>query len=217
MKVFLVALLAIAVLGVGAYAVLSTAHVSLPGTAISVSTSTISAETDIYKINVSYPVFGNAKADAETHSIVQKAVDDFKTNPPNPTPVSAKNELDGGYQDVSIGPDLLSALMYIYQYTGGAHGGTVAYGLNYHADGTPYTLDEALSLIGMNLKQVSIGATKQLTDRFQMVQFPEGATATSSNYSTFLIGSSTVSFVFQQYQVEAYAYGMPEVTFARVK
>lgn len=217
MKPFWISIFAVLILAVGAYAVVYSGRMSVRGPIGTVATSSIAMETDTYKIDIAYPKFSNTKADAQVQAIVDKAVGDFKLFPPNPTPIPAKNELVGEYHDAYVGSDLMSARLNIYQFTGGAHGGTVAFGLNFHDDGTAYTLDEALGLIGKTLPQVAEEATKQLTERFQMVQFPEGATPAPENYATFVVGKDTVTFVFQQYQVEAYAAGMPEIQFPRVK
>ena len=206
----------IALFAIGAYAVVSTGHLSRSVSSI-IATSTIAEEAGTYKIQIDYPKFGNAKADAQVQQIIGKAVVEFKGYPPNPTPVAAKNEMIGEYSAAYVGSEVMSAQMILYQYTGGAHGGAVAFGLNFHPDGTAYTLDEALGLIGKNLAEVSVEANKQLAEDFGMVQFPDGATPTKENYATFLIGSSTVRFIFQQYQVEAYAAGMPEISFPRAK
>jgi hypothetical protein len=184
---------------------------------VSISTSTVATSTETYTVTLSYPRFGIEKADAAVQSVVDSAVNDFESLPPNPTPVTAKNELIGEYQTINSGPDFLSAKMEIYQYTGGAHGNTILYGLNFHPDGTAVTLEEALALVGKDLHEISIEAEKQLNQRFGLVQFPEGASPEAKNYSTFVIGTSTVTFIFQQYQVEAYVAGAPEISFARVK
>lgn len=183
----------------------------------SISTTTIATSTETYSIDLSYPKFGIAGADASVQSVIDKAVSEFVAFPPNPTPVAAKNELVGEYQLVNPGPDIVSAREELYQYTGGAHGGTVIYGFNFHKDGTEVTEEEALSLIGKDLQAVSAEASRQLNAQFGMVQFPEGAAPTAENYRTFLIGTSTVSFIFQQYQVEAYAAGSPTIVFPRVR
>jgi hypothetical protein len=207
---------AVAILAIGGYAVVSTKHVSLSAPS-TIATSTIAEETDAYKIAIAYPKFGNANADTHVQQIIDKAVLEFKGYPSNPPSVAAKNEMIGEYNAAYVAGDVLSAQMTLYQYTGGAHGGAVAFGFNFHPDGTVYTLDEVLGLIGKNLEEVSAEANKRLIERYDMVQFPEGATPTKENYSTFVIGSSTVTFIFQQYQVQAYAAGMPEVVFARVR
>ena len=183
----------------------------------SIATTTIAETTDTYQINIAYPTLGVAKADIKVKAIVDKTVSEFKAIPPNPTPISAKSELDGEFEIISSEPSILSVLMQIYQFTGGAHGGTTAYGLNFHPDGNTVTLDEALALTGKSLQEVAEDATKQLTEDFQMVQFPEGAAPTRENYSTFVIDKNSVTFIFQQYQVEAYVAGMPQITIPRVK
>lgn len=217
-KVFWIALSAVAILGIGALMVVSGGRTpSTLSSSVDVSTSTIALETDTYKIDIAYPKFGNSVADTQTQVIAENAVNEFKEYPPNPTPTAAKNEMIGLYRDAYAGDDLYSARMDIYQYTGGAHGGTTAYGLNYHVDGSAYTLDEALALIGQSIEQVAERASAELTEQFDIVQFPEGATPTPQNYGTFVIGKDAVTFVFQQYQVQAYAAGMPEIVFQRVK
>jgi hypothetical protein len=182
-----------------------------------ITAATYATTTDVYTVSLKYPVFGLEAADKHVKSIVDEALTNFTTVPPNPTPITAGNEMLGEFDHEYVGPDYLSAKMQIYEFTGGAHGGTVAYGLNFHRDGTEVTLDEALSLIGKNLQQVSEEATEQLIEHFGMVQFPDGAAPTAENYSTFLINDKNVTFIFQQYQVQAYAAGMPEISFARVK
>lgn len=166
---------------------------------------------------MSYPKFGIDAADMFTQSIVDKAVAELKAMPPNPTPVAAKNEMIGAYEIINPGPDIFSVRMDLYQYTGGAHGLTVAHGLNFYSDGREVSLQEAITMTGKTLQQISVEANGQLQDRFGTVQFPDGATATEENYATFVVGTSTVNFIFQQYQVEAYAAGIPEVSFPRVK
>lgn len=205
------------VISVGVFDVHRLATPRTSASASTIATSTIAEDSDTYTIHIEYPKFAVEKADREVQAIVDKAVTEFKALPPNPTPVAAKNEMDGEYQVINTGPEILSAKMEIYQFTGGAHGMTVTYGLNFHRDGTPVTEEEALGLTGKSLEDVSAEAMKQLNERFGLVQFPEGAAPSAENYSTFVIGTSSVNFIFQQYQVEAYAAGMPEITLPRVR
>ena len=80
------------------------------------------------------------------------------------------------------------------------------------------TLGDALSLIGLSLEEMAAGAKRQLNERYsEMLIAPEGADALAENYSTFTISASAVTFIFQPYQVTAYAAGAPEVTFERVR
>ena len=216
---FLITALAILALVLGAFFVFRmpgpSAVVSTP---ITLATSTIQEETATYVINVAYPQFGILAADTHIKAIVDRAVADFKAVPPYTETGFLKYEFDGSYNSSYIGPDIVSARLILYQDTGGAHGNAVAYGLNFDASsGAPLTLDQALSLIGKTLPEVADTATVQLTKDYEMVQFPEGVLPTPENYQTFLINKDSVTFIFQQYQVEAYAAGMPEITFARVK
>jgi hypothetical protein len=184
---------------------------------LSVATSTIATSTNLYSIHIEYPVFHIAAADQHIKSILDSALLEFTTLPPNPTPIAAESELDGQYSNTYVGSDVLSAKFELYEFTGGAHGNTTVYGFNFHPDGSIVSLDEALARIGKTLQQVSDEAHKQLTERFGMVQFPEGIEAKPENYSTFVIGKDTVTFMFQPYQVEAYAAGKPEIVFTRIK
>jgi hypothetical protein len=88
--------------------------------------------------------------------------------------------------------------------------------LNYDArTGETITLDRALSLIGKSLNDVAATSLAQLKQEFGASIFADGATPKAENYATFIVGPTNVTFIFQPYQVVAYAAGMPEVTFAR--
>ena len=218
--VFLICALAILALVLGAVLVFRIPGPSAnnPSTQITLATSTVQEETDGYVINVAYPQFGIPAADTQIKAIVDKAVADFKAVPPYSAPGFPKYEFDGSYDSAYIGPDIVSAKLLLYQDTGGAHGNAVAIGLNFDAKtGQALSLDDVLALIGKTLKQVSDAATAQLTKDFGMVQFLEGVAPTRENYLTFVVGKTSVRFIFQQYQVEAYAAGMPEISFPRVK
>ena len=47
--------------------------------------------------------------------------------------------------------------------------------------------------------------------------FEEGADTNPENFSSFVISADKVTFIFQQYQVAAYAAGPQEVSFERKK
>ncbi|MBI5470679.1 DUF3298 domain-containing protein [Candidatus Kaiserbacteria bacterium] len=215
---FLITVAAILALVLGAVFVFRMPGPSLAPAQATLATSTVQEETSGYVINVAYPQFGIPAADIQIKAIVDRAVTDFKMVPPYNEPGFPKYEFDGSYDSAYIGPDIVSARLILYQDTGGAHGNAIAIGLNFDASsGVPISLDEALALIGKTLPEVADAATKQLTKDFDIVQFPEGATPTLENYQTFLISKNSVTFIFQQYQVEAYAAGMPEISFSRVK
>jgi len=188
------------------------------GTAISVSTSTITDETSVYSIHADYPVFGIPALDAKIKQTIDTGIADIKSTDANPSPNNIQNEFESTFDDVYIGDDIVSVKLLLSQYTGGAHNNSIAIGINYdRATGTFLTLDQALSLTGKTLSEVSELAKSSLTSDFESVQFPEGAAPTPDNYSTFVINKNSVTFIFQEYQVEAYAAGQPEVSIPRIK
>ena len=59
----------------------------------------------------------------------------------------------------------------------------------------------------------STSLARQLGDMFM---FKEGADTNPENYSSFLVSRDAVTFIFQQYQVAAYAAGPQRVSFPRI-
>jgi len=187
-------------------------------TAISLSTSTVSEETPIYVIDAVYPVFGIPALDAKIKANVDAGISEIKDMEANPSPNSIQNTFESTFDSVYIGPDVVSVKLILSDYTGGAHNNSVALGLNYdRSTGQFLKLDDALSLIGKDLQQVSDIASAKLTEEFGQVQFEEGVAPTPQNYATFVVGKKSVRFIFQEYQVEAFAAGQPEIEIARVK
>ena len=110
----------------------------------------------------------------------------------------------------------MSQRLNLYQDMGGAHGLPIVVGLNYDAaTGRELTQDDALRMTGLTLQQISTQALKELHQEFGESVFTEGAEPKSDNYRTFIVGPYNVTFIFQAYQVVAYAAGMPEVSFER--
>jgi len=171
-----------------------------------------------YVVDVEYPQFGIPAIDAQIKKMVEDAVAEFEAMPPNP-PDSAtpQNQFTGRFDKVYVGPDIVSLELILSQYTGGAHNLTLFSGIDFdRTTGKQLLQSDAFKLIGMTADQVSQGATTQLKaalgDGFQ---FPEGADSNPENFSSFLIGSSTVTFIFQEYQVAAYAAGPQQAVFER--
>lgn len=176
-----------------------------------------SGETDTYKYEVQYPVFGIAAVDTKIQSIVDSAVNAFKEYPANP-PDSAvpQNEMTGSYDSIYVGPEIVSVQLSISEYTGGAHGNTVKIGVNVNTKtGREITLDDALVLIGMSLQEVAAASSLELKTKLSDAFFAEGAQAKAENYGTFLIDDDSVTFVFNAYQVGPYAAGPQKVSFKR--
>jgi hypothetical protein len=182
-------------------------------------TKTIKEETSSYTIDVDYKLFGIPSVDAHVVAEVQKAIVSFKDSVANtydPTVETRPYSLSGDIADYYSGGDIVSERINLYQDTGGAHGLPIVLTLNYDAKtGETITLDRALSLTGLSLSEVAAKSLAQLKQEFGDSVFAGGAEAKPENYATFMVTPYTVTFIFQAYQVVAYAAGMPEVKFER--
>jgi hypothetical protein len=114
---------------------------------IVVRTESEHEEGDAYTIDVKYPQFGIPAIDAKIKSAIDDAVKEIKDMPANP-PDSAtpQNSLDGSYDSVYVGPDIISVVLQLSQYTGGAHPMTILSGMNFdRKSGKQLLLDDVLA------------------------------------------------------------------------
>ena len=195
--------------------ILSTPAVS---SATEVTIAQVYEETDGYTIDAQYPQVGIPSIDAQIEKAVKDALDEFRTLPQNPhDSATPKNEFTGRFNNVYVGPDVVSAELILSEYTGGAHPMTLFSGVNYdRTTGKLLMLDDALKMIGLTTAQVSEQATAKLKEKLgDSFMFPEGANTNPENFSAFLVGTSTVTFIFQQYQVAPYVFGEQEVSFPK--
>lgn len=220
---FLILVVAIGALVVGVFArgtYVAPAQTTAPAT-IAVATSTISETTDAYTIDAQYPQFGIPTIDTQIKAIYDDAVSDLTSQPTVPHGMSvAQNSFTGRFDRVYIGPNIISAELILSSYTGGAHPGTVFAGVAFdRSTGKRLVLNDALGLIGMSLEEVASSSLQQLSTTIDPHAdlFAEGAAPIGDNYQWFTVSSSTVTFIFQQYQVAAYAYGPQYVSFPRVR
>ena len=225
MKMFLSVVVALAVLGGVLYFVapyLKTAEPAIveEGTEearVEVRTERIQEGDAAYTIDVSYPQFGIASIDAQIKEIVSNAVTEFKSLPANPPESAApQNSFDGSFDSVYIGPDVVSVKLILSQYTGGAHPLTLVSGLNYdRATGRQLLQSDAFAMLGLSVDEISAAATAELKTKLGDAMFEEGANTNPENFSSFVISENEITFIFQQYQVAAYAAGVQEVRFPR--
>ena len=216
-------LLLVALIGL-LYLIVTTVHIPapalMPGGAPGVQINVVQLYDDsaAYTVHVQYPQFGIANVDAVVKNYVDKAVADIKTLPPNP-PDSAtpQDSLEGTFDAIYVGPDVVSAELIFSEDTGGAHPNTALLGVNVNrSTGKELTLDDALSMIGLTLQQVSDTAKQQLQQKLgDGFAFPDGAAPTADNYGVFLVSADKVTFVFNDYQVAPYSEGPQQVSFAR--
>ncbi|OGG54242.1 hypothetical protein A2851_01070 [Candidatus Kaiserbacteria bacterium RIFCSPHIGHO2_01_FULL_53_29] len=186
---------------------------------VRITTANVQEETPQYKIDVQYPQFGMPVIDAQIKKNVDETITEVKGFPANPPDLSSpQNELTMRFDSAYIGPDVISVKLIISQYTGGAHPNTLFSGLNFdRASNQQLLQDDAFKMIGLTVAQVSVAATEQLKSKLGEGMFTEGANSNPGNFSSFVISAEKVTFIFQPYQVAAYAAGPQEVSFARVK
>lgn len=179
----------------------------------------IQEDTADYSIDVTYRHLGIPSVDAQIDARVADAVAAFKNDATQAGPHEdgfPPYTFGGEAADTFTGGDIVSERVNLYQYTGGAHGLPIVLTFNYHAGtGKEVTLDEALALTGLTLGEVSDRALAQLAQEYGESVFTDGAKPRAENYSTFIVSPYKVTFIFQAYQVVAYAAGMPEISFAR--
>jgi hypothetical protein len=173
-------------------------------------------ETATYQIDVQYPQMG-FQADSTIKRLVEDTVAGFKNQvAAYPPTTGTRYTLKGTFDSAYLGSDVLSVRLALYRYTGGAHGSSRICGLNFdRRSGRELGLQDALATLGLTLSQVADKASSQLKAKPNAFAFPEGALPEEKNYATFLISADKVTFIFQEYQVTAYAFGPQEVSISR--
>ena len=171
-----------------------------------------------YTVSAEDPQFGIPAIDAQIKKAVEGSVAEFEATPPAPQDsASSHYEYTGNFDKVYVGLDVVSFELILSQYTGGAHNMTLYSGMNFdRGSGKRLLQDDAFKMIGLTVAQVSAGATDQLKAKLgDGFQFPEGANTNPENFSSFVISAKNVAFIFQEYQVAAYAAGPQQVSFER--
>ncbi|MBI4088399.1 DUF3298 domain-containing protein [Candidatus Kaiserbacteria bacterium] len=185
--------------------------------ATSMTVAHIRDDAPSYTVSAQYPQFGIPAIDTQVQQAMEAAITEFKSLPQNPpNSATAQNEFTGTFDKVYIGPDIVSVELVLSEYTGGAHPLTLLSGMNFNrTTGRLLLLDDALKLIGLTTRQVSERATAQFEQKFGDAFFADGANDNPENFSSFTISADKVTFIFQQYQVAAYAAGAQEASFPR--
>lgn len=185
-------------------------------TSVPVRTETFTEKTDVYSIDMKYPQFDIPTIDAKVKAGVDAFVEDFKkeaeAKKANEVPYELTSSFAGTYMD----DEVVSTRLSVSRFTGGAHPGTMIYGLNYaRATGKEIGLKSVLALIGATLQQVSDYSTQTLKEKLGDSFIAKGALPTEENYWMYSINDKGVTFIFNEYQVAPYAEGPQRVSFAR--
>lgn len=191
---------------------------STSASSASISLARINDSSNTYEIDAQYPQFGIPAIDAKIRASVDTEIQRLKSAPANPSPNNIKNEFQSVFEGAYVSDALISVRMIYSEYTGGAHPNYVIATLNYDpATGRELSLTDALTLTGLSLEQLAERASQELRAKLGEAMFVEGATAKPENYAAFLVTENQVTFIFQPYQVAAYAAGAQEVAFERVQ
>ncbi len=180
-----------------------------------VETGTFFEKTDSYVIDMKYPQFGIESIDVKIKNGIDAFVADFKKEAEDhrgDVPYELTSNFAGIYADDHI----VSARLSVSTFLGGAHPGTMIYGLNYAKDtGKEIGLKSVLTLIGATLTQVADYSSAELKKKLGDSFIPAGAAAKEENYWMYSINDKGVTFIFNEYQVAPYAAGPQRVSFAR--
>lgn len=173
--------------------------------------------TDRYSIDMSYPAFGVPEIDEQIQRGIDAFVSEFKAEAES-APKGAKYELTSAFDSVYIGEGIVSTRLAVSSYTGGAHPGTILFGLNFAVkDGIRMVLNDALRLLDMPLESVATESARQLSAKLGDSFVPDGAAAREENYQAFTVSKDAVTFAFDEYQVGPYAAGPQGVSLPRKK
>ena len=185
---------------------------------------TEATSTAFMTMKLSYPKSSKTEY-PEIFNFVQKAKTEFISQFGNMTEAQARFEgLLPGEQyefdmrtEISTSSKTVSYIINLYEYTGGAHGGTSVSTFTYNATGTLVTLSDVFS--EPYLKRVSGIARaylyKTLNDNVVDEMITAGTEPTKDNFSTWYLTDSQVVFVFGQYQVGPYVLGIIKLPLAK--
>jgi hypothetical protein len=141
----------------------------------------------------------------------QKLVSDtltgFQQEAPPPLPETNGNFCYVNYQVINASNGLLSILIDVSMYTGGAHPNTVHIPLNFDLNtGKVLTYDDVFKPGVDAVSTLSAIATDELT-RTNRLMFPDGAEPRPENYQVWNFDLNNLIITFDQYQVMPYAAG----------
>lgn len=179
-------------------------------------------------IDTAYPqlVGGDAAiADAFNKAIsgfTTKAVSDFKKENKTDLEAMAKDSeagpgysLDVSYHTTHADKNLISVLVWRYQFTGGAHGGSASTAFNYDLNsGRMLKLADLFQPNSGYLKAISAYCITTLTKELGDVDaewLRNGAGPKPENFKSWNITPDGLQITFDAYQVAAYAFGPQEV------
>jgi len=184
------------------------------------------ASSTYAEMSVHYPN-SDATHLPEIYDFVTKTKNDFWSQYGSLTDAQAKDlyiRPDNQYQmyidtRIATSTKTVTYLVSVYEYTGGAHGGTDISSFTYDQKGKFVEIDDVfapnyLSVIAPMARKYFYDT---LGDYSQPTAIDSGTEATTSNYSVWYLTPDTVTFVFGQYQVGPYVIGIQEYPIEKSK
>ena len=179
---------------------------------------TISEENQYYAINASYPVTKDDRITAHLKAFVEDQIAQFKED----TAWVMDESIDSSASGVlSLEVDYREqrsthADNYIFQitsYTGGAHGLQATRTFAFDKIGKSIVLTDLFTNGEAGIKTVATFVQTELTKKkiSDADWIKDGAGATADNYQNFVIEDTGVTFIFDPYQVAAYAAGTQNI------
>lgn len=183
---------------------------------------TVSEEKEDYVINVTYPTFNISVLDDSIQQYVDERSEELRTvaaqDLPSQGDFNRKYGIQGEASPPYISDKYISVQLTISEDYGGVHPVQVVKTFNYdRRTGAILTLNDMLSLLNVSLEKLSSDARTQLVviggEDVLSPGWSDGSDPKPENYQTFRIEADRVVFIFQAYQVSAFAAGNPEVSF----
>ncbi len=185
---------------------------------VEVKKENISDSNQYYTIDVSYPVTKDDRITGQFKTFAEGQIAQFKddtswvSDPSIDSASSGALSLTIDYKEQKS--TLVDAYVFdITTYTGGAHGLQVTRTFSFNKDGRALTLADLFTNGEAGLKTISPFVQSELTKKAisDAKWIAEGAAANAENYQNFVISDAGVTFIFDPYQVAAYAAGTQNI------
>jgi len=179
-------------------------------------------------IDIQYPQL--VGADAAKTDVFNKAMNEFVAKQTNAFRKNVKemmadrtdagdwpgNDLDISYTTTYADKNVISVLVWTYQYTGGAHGGSSSTTFNYDLqNGRLLKLADLFQPNSGYLKVIANYCTaaliKDIGQEADQEWLRNGAAPKADNYKSWCLTDDGLQITFDAYQVAAYAFGPQEV------
>lgn len=181
---------------------------------IKVTEKEVLEETNTYVIKAKYPVFDLEELDRE----VVKTFDDYVQTCKKESAEQAHEEwfvpfeLVENYRTEILDNRYVSVNLQVYYSSGGAHGMTFNNTLTYDAKAKKFL--QIAELLGGDERQFVKMVKEKLKKKLDEGNFVDDGVVDVQSLGKFILTSAGVEFIFNPYEVAAYAYGTVSVLVA---